>query len=70
MSDLPEFLCVALNSFRKRCSNVLSLLCVLFWDKKGNLVHNHRFLLQTKRKVADKTLEQRFLKEFKAMCKK
>ena len=30
---------------------------------------DHRFLLQTKRKAADKALEQCFLKEFKAMCK-
>ena len=45
------------------------LLCASFFDKNGNLAHNHRFLWQTKRKQADKTLEQRFLKEFKATCK-
>ena len=28
------------------------------------------FLLQTKNKAADKTLEQHFLKEFKATCEK
>ena len=33
-------------------------------------VHNHRLFLQTKCKAADKTLEQYFLKEFKATCKK
>ena len=38
-------------------------------DKVGNLPHNHRFLLQTKHKARDKTLKQRFLKEFKATCK-
>ena len=45
------------------------LLCASFCDKNGNLALNHRFLLQTKSKPADKTLEQRFLKEFKATCK-
>ena len=38
-------------------------------DKTGNLAHNHRFLLQTMGKAADNTLEQRFLKEFKASGK-
>ena len=30
---------------------------------------NRKFLLLTKRKTADKTLKQCFLKEFKATCK-
>ena len=30
-----------------------------FFDKIENLAHNHWFLLQTKRKTADKTLEQK-----------
>ena len=61
---------MALNSFRNHCSNVLSAaLCFFFCDENGNLTHNHRFLLQTKRKAAHTTLEQRFLKEFKATCK-
>ena len=38
-------------------------------DKNKNLPHNHSFLLQMKRKAADKTLEQCFPKEFKATCK-
>ena len=46
------------------------LLCALFCDKNGNLAHDHRFLLQTKCKAADKTLEQCFLKEFKATIQK
>ena len=45
------------------------LFCTSFCDKNGKLADNHRFLLQTKRKAADKALEQCFLKEFKAMCK-
>ena len=55
-SDSPQFLHVALNSFRKCCSNVLSavLRCVLYENR--NLAHNHRFLLQMKHiKAADKT---------------
>ena len=62
---------MALNSFRKHSSNVLStvLLCALFCDKNGNLAPNHGFLLQTKRKAADKGLEKCFLKEFKATYK-
>ena len=31
---------------------LLQCFCTLFCDKNGNLVHNHRFLLQTKRKTA------------------
>ena len=45
------------------------LLCASFCDKNGNLAHNNRFLLHMKRKTADKTLEQHFLKKFKAACK-
>ena len=33
------------------------LLCTSFCDKNVNLALNHRFLLQTKHKEADKTLE-------------
>ena len=40
-----------------------------FCDEKGNLAHNRRFILLTKHKAADKILEQRLLKEFKATCK-
>ena len=62
---------MALNFFRKCCSNVLSTaLGFVKKKKKGNLAPNHRFFLQTKCKAADKTLEQCFLKEFKATCKK
>ena len=45
------------------------LLCASFCNKNGNLAHNHRILLQMKHKARDKTLEQCFLKEFKATCK-
>ena len=45
-----------------------SLHCSSFCDKNGNLAHNHRFSLQRKRKAADETFEQRFLKEFKITC--
>ena len=41
------------------------LLCAMLCDKNENLAHNHSFLLQTKHKTVDKTLEQCFLKEFK-----
>ena len=44
------------------------LLCALFCDKNRNLAHNHSCLLQTKLKAVDKTLEQHFLKDFKATC--
>ena len=38
---------MALNSFRKCCSNVLSAALCLFCDINENyLAHNHRFLLQ------------------------
>ena len=40
--------------------------CTPFCDKNGNLAHNDRFLLQMKREATDKTVGQRFLKEFKA----
>ena len=43
---------MALNSFRKHCSNVLSADLFFF----ENLAHNHIFLLPTKCKVADKIL--------------
>ena len=33
------------------------LLCTSLCDKNGNLAHHHRFLLHTKRKAWDKTLE-------------
>ena len=33
-------------------------LCTLFCDRNRNLANNHRFLLQTKHKAADKTLEE------------
>ena len=33
------------------------LLCTSLFDKNGNLVHHHRFLLHTKHKAWDKTLE-------------
>ena len=45
------------------------LLCGSFCDKNRNLAHNHSFLLQTKRKATDETLEQCFRKEFEAACK-
>ena len=35
--------------------------CASFCDKNGNRAHNRSFLLQTKRKAADRTFEQRFL---------
>ena len=44
---------MALNSFRKHCSNVLSAALRFF----ENLAQNHTFLLPTKCKVADKILE-------------
>ena len=47
----------------------LLLLCASFCHKNGNLAHNHRSLLQMKCKREDITLEQSFLKEFKATCK-
>ena len=44
--------------------------CFVFrFVNNGNLAHNHKFLLQTKCRAVDKSLEQRFLKEFKATCK-
>ena len=45
------------------------LICASFCDKNGNLAHSHRFLLQRKRKEADKTLEQCLPEEFKATWK-
>ena len=70
-SDSPEFLHLALNSFRKPCSNVLYPVFALHLQiKKHDYGHDFRFYHKTfKRKVADKTLQQRFLKEFKATCK-
>ena len=45
------------------------LRCASFCDKNRNLAHYHNFLLRMKRKAADKSMEQRYLKEFKATCK-
>ena len=39
------------------CSTFMHQSFPEFCDKNGNLAHNRRFLLQTKRKAADKTLE-------------
>ena len=70
-SDSPEILRVTLWP-RFPSGNVApifySLLCASFCDKNRNLAHSHRFLLQIN-EAADKTLEQCFLKEFKASCK-
>ena len=47
------------------------LFCALCFAIKMEIlpIIDHRFLLQTKHKAADKTFEQCFLKEFKASCK-
>ena len=44
-SDSPEFLHVALNSFRKHCSNVLITALLFVCDKNGNLAHNFCFFI-------------------------
>ena len=60
---------MALDSFRIVAAIFYSLLYFSFCDKNGNLAHNDKFLLQTKCRAADKSLEQCFLKEFIAACK-
>ena len=46
------------------------LIRTSFCDKNVNAARNQRFLLLTKRKATNKTLDQRFLKEVQAKCKK
>ena len=61
---------MALNSFRKRCSNVYPLLYASFVIKM-EILPIIMFLLHMKHITADfKTLEQRFLKEFMTTCRK
>ena len=55
---------MALNSSGNVALMFYQLLCFLICDKNRNLASNRRFLLQTKCKEMDKTLEQHFLKEF------
>ena len=55
-SAVESFLHVALNSFRKHCSNVLSTTLLLFAIKSYDICFHHK----TKCKAADKTTEQRF----------
>ena len=45
------------------------LLCASFVIKTNDYGQDFRLYLKTKRNAADKTLGQRFLKEFKATCK-
>ena len=59
---------MALNSFRKHCSNVLSS-SLHFVIKTYDYGQDFHFYHKTKRKATDKTLEQHFLKKFKATCK-
>ena len=66
------FLHVALNNPSVDIAPILffPLFCTLFCDKNRNHANIHRFLyLYAKCKTGDKTLEQRFLKEFKGTCK-
>ena len=65
---------MALNSFRKRYSKVVQcfichfMLCfqvIKTYDYGQDFCFHHK----TKHKTVDTTLEQHFLKEFKATCK-
>ena len=87
---------MALNSFRRRCANILSAVLRLVLKKNtanadvflavgekrqpeirlrlqatldDDYAQDFCFYHKTKRKAGDKTLVQRFLKEFKATCK-
>ena len=61
---------MASNSFRKHCSNVFFRCFAFRFVIKTDILHIIvGSLLQTRRKAGHKTLEQRFLKEFKATYK-
>ena len=60
---------MAFNSFRKHCSNVLTtVLCFVCNNFFYDYGQDFSFYHKTEHKVADKTLEQQFLEEFKAKC--
>ena len=59
---------MALNFFRKYCSNVLSVALRFVCNKTYDYGQDFRYYHKTKRKASGKTLEQR-LKKFKATCK-
>ena len=59
---------MTLNSFRKHFLNVLFTVFRFVCNKNYDHGQDFHFYHKTKRKAADKTLEQRFLKEFKDTC--
>ena len=54
-SDLPDLLRAALNSFRKRCTEIFSLFDRTFGVNTYDYGQDFRFYCKTKRKAEDKT---------------